>query len=199
MARENTGGHYAGHSTDRPTGRHVPSEGYVNQSDGRFRATFYASEVSGIVDVTVDCIVPFGGCVGSNVSFGVGYQGLEQLGEGSGYVLTGSKGPHPSNHWGVPNFVAAAKSIATQFLADYPQSPLQYNDMSLEYGGLFDVATSPGPGYDWTPPHKTHRQGTNMDVGIPKTNAARALLQRLCQVSGISPYHEDAFHWHLIY
>lgn len=199
IARENTGGHHDGHSGDRPAGEHVPSSGWVSRTDGYLKSTYYSSEVAGVVDVVLSCnalIVP---CRGGFVAFGVGVQGLEDLGMGVGYVLTGDKTPHPSNHWGVPAFLAGSRAVAMQFFNDYPDTPLLYNDISLEYGGVFDVATRSAAGYDWNPPHSTHRLGTNMDIGIPAGQAKRQLALRLFSMAGIRVLQEDQYHWHLSY
>lgn len=199
-ARQDSGGHISSlHSSDRPTGRHVPSEGYVSEQTGYLNATYYAPEVGGVVQSIIHCATGWGGCSDGTVTFGVGLQTLEDLGQGSGYTLTGAKTPHPSNHWGVPNFLSAVRAVATLFARDYPDSPLLYNDISLEYGGVFDVATTNQAGYDWTPPHSSHRLGTNMDIGIPRGNAQRALLLRLYQTEGVRVLQEDAYHWHLMY
>jgi hypothetical protein len=199
VARENSGGHFAGHTEPRPVGRNVPSEGWVSDADGRLHATYYASEVGGIVDVAIHCTTAFIPCRDGSASFGVGFQGLEDLGPGTGYVLVGAKSPHPSNHWGVPAFFAAARLIASRFADDYPNDPLQFNDASLQYGGVFDVVAKGATGYDWTPPHSTHRLGTNMDIGIPRGSAAKSLFLRLCQLNGVRVLQEDAYHWHLMY
>jgi hypothetical protein len=115
------------------------------------------------------------------VTYGVGITGLEDLGTGAGYVLTGDKPQHPSNHWGVAAFAMALRRVASEYANEHPDHPLRYNDMSLPMGGLFDIATRSQSGYDWTPPHKTHRLGTNLDMGIPQGNARRALVSRLYQ------------------
>lgn len=198
VARENSGGHVA-HQGERPTGRHIPSAGWVSESDGYLRSTYYASEVGGVVDVTIHCDTGFMFCRDGTVVFGVGLSTLEDLGPGAGYTLTGAKPQHPSNHWGVPAFLSAARRVASQFANDNPNNPLLYNEVSLEYGGVFDVATRNAAGYDWTPPHSSHRLGTNMDIGIPQGNARRALLLRLYQMAGVGVLQEDQYHWHLSY
>lgn len=200
VARENAGGHYSGHIEDRPTGKHIPSTGWVDPNTGRFKTTFYASEVAGIVDVTIHCSTGgFGTCSDGTVSFGVGYRNFAELGSGRGYVLTGDKAPHPSNHWGDVSFVTNVGIIASRFSDAYANEPLSYNDISLEMGGVFDVRTRNDPGYDWTPAHETHREGRNMDMSIPRTNASRNFFTMLARSVGISVYREDAAHWHLIY
>lgn len=199
VARNNSGGHYLGHSEGRPTGNHTPAAGWVSETDGHLHTTYIASEIGGVVDAAIHCDAGFISCRDGKVSFGVGVKGLEDLGPGVGYVLTGAKSPHPSNHWGVPAFLAATRKMAALFANDYPNDPLQFNDVSLEYGGVFDVAAKSANGYAWTPPHSTHRLGTNMDIGIPRGSAAKALVLRLCQLTSVRVLQEDAYHWHLMY
>jgi hypothetical protein len=199
QARENSGGHHGGHAENRPVGRHVPSAGWVSRTDGYFRSTYYASEVGGVVDVALHCNALIAPCQDGTVAFGVGVSGLEDLGPGQGYILTGAKAPHPSNHWGVPAFIAAIRTVAAQYSNDHPQTPLKFNDISLEYGGIFDVATRSVAGYSWSPPHSTHRLGTNMDIGIPPGQSKRQLALRLFSMAGIRVLQEDQYHWHLSY
>lgn len=197
VARANSGGHVdSEHTGQRPTGRHQPTEGAADGS-GYFNATYYASEVGGVVQSTVHCRTSFVVCRDGQVSFGVGIETLRSLGAGTGYVLTGAKPGHPSNHWGEPNFVAAVRRVAELFNAEYPDLILRYNDISLQYGGVFDVRTGSDPGYDWTPPHRSHRRGTNMDIGIPGTVAQRNTLERLYNLQNVSVLREDAVHWHI--
>lgn len=162
------------------------------------RSTYHASEIGGVVDVTVHCRA-FTVCRDSQATFGVGMQGLEDLGPGVGYVLTGDKQQHPSNHWGVPNFLAAVRSVAMQFVEVYPDTPLLYNDISLEYGGVFDVQTRTSTGYDWTPPHDTHRLGKNMDIGVPRGHRQRERAVELFESASVHVFKEDPYHWHLSY
>ncbi len=197
VARENSGGHFAPHLDGRPAGSNIPSAGWV-ESDGYFRSTYHASEIGGVVDVTIHCRA-FTICRDSQATFGVGVQGLQDLGPGIGYVLTGDKQQHPSNHWGVPNFLAAVRTVATQFVEVYPDTPLLYNDISLEYGGVFDVQTRTSTGYDWTPPHKTHRLGTDMDIGVPRGRRQREKAVELFESASVHVFEEDEFHWHLSY
>ncbi|MDR7100481.1 hypothetical protein J2X04_002862 [Lysobacter niabensis] len=197
VARADSGGHIdALHTGVRPVGRHQPAEGAADDY-GYFYATYYAGEVGGVVQSVVHCVTLWVACRDGSVSFGVGLSTLQELGVGTGYVLKGARDPHPSNHWGEPNFVAAVASVAESFNGQYPATILSYNDISLQYGGLFDVATLTQTGYDWTPPHKGHRRGTNMDIGIPPTVAQRNTLERLYTLQGVSVLHEDAIHWHL--
>lgn len=121
VARNDSGGHVGAlHVNGRPTGHHTPSEGYVDETTGYFNATYYASEIGGVVDSTIHCTTGWINCLDGTVPFGVGLQTLEDLGEGVGYTLTGDRAPHPSNHWGVPAFLAGARNVARLFADDYP-------------------------------------------------------------------------------
>jgi hypothetical protein len=197
VAREDTGGHVAPHLDGRPTGRNEPTSGSVD-ANGDFRSTYFSSEIAGVVDVAINVYPapPYIPVVGT-VAFGVTFQGLEDLGAGVGYVLTGAKSQHPSNHWGVAGFNAAVQSVAAQFAIEYPDNPFSYNDISLECGGVFDVQTRTQTGYDWTPPHKTHRVGKNMDMSIPPTSVQQERAEELFQIAGVDVFREDRYHWHL--
>lgn len=199
IAREGSGGHFA-HLGERPTGHHVPSEGWVNEADGYLRTTYYADQVGGVVDVAIHCSTPDEPCDDGKQSFRIAFQGLQDLGPGVGYTLVGDIQPeHPSNHWGAPGFLSAVRLVAAKFAIDYPNDALGYNDISLEFGGVFDVATLKYAGYDWTPPHQTHRQGTSMDMRVPKGKSRKALALRLFQMAEVNVFQEDAAHWHLTF
>lgn len=198
VGRQDSGGHSL-HPTAMPPGRFTPSAGWVDTADGYFRTTYYASEVSGVIDVKIHCQPGFGGCQDGTTVIGVGFDSLADLGPGTGYVLTGDKSQHPSNHWGSPAFVTAIQQAATLFAADYPNDPLQYNDMSLKLGGVFDVETPTETGYDWTPPHKSHRIGTNLGMSILAGRTRQALVRRLFNQNGIHVLPEDAYHWHMTF
>ena len=80
--------------------------------------------------------------------------------------LTGTTNPHPSNHYGQPDFIANLSLIATQYDATIRQpNALQYpfaaNDESLVEGGLFDLDSA----YDHAAGHALHRLGLSADVG----------------------------------
>lgn len=109
---------------------------------------------------------------------------LETLGEENYYVLVGAHpvegclnqnhGTVDDTHYLTSNAAIAMKLVAIEYAAAFPQSPvLRLNDCSLIWGGLFDYGapcSSTGPA-TWAPPHSQHREGKNIDVGIP-ANAA---------------------------
>jgi hypothetical protein len=69
---------------------------------------------------------------------------------------------------------------------------LGYNDMSEEWGGLFDINGT------WAPPHAEHREGRNMDFRLSNLGALhRLVVEPLMTGQGINVFHENAAHWHL--
>jgi hypothetical protein len=76
------------------------------------------------------------------------------------YSLTGRKPAHPNNHYfyqiAVDSLVKAANEFAK---AEWNTSgKMLLNDMSLEWGGLFDINGS------WGTPHSLHRVGRSVDI-----------------------------------
>jgi hypothetical protein len=79
------------------------------------------------------------------------------------YALTGSKDVHPNNHYIVDQAaIDALISAANLFrLAEWNTTGImRLNDMSLKWGGLFDIDTQ------WTKSkgHKSHRNGRSVDI-----------------------------------
>lgn len=127
--------------------------------------------------------------------------GLEYLGDGPGYERTG--GPdnatrHPSHHFGTPAMVAALRNLALDRGAPLFGRPLLgYNDLSLQWGGVFDIEDEDHPRPpNWTPPHCGHRFGRNVDLRISNlTLEERLLLERVAEKRFKVGIEGD--HWHL--
>jgi hypothetical protein len=72
---------------------------------------------------------------------------------------------HSSNHYVTAN-TSRRLQAAIRTFAEWSGSErggrhylvLEINDMSLIYGGLFDICSN------WLPPHQTHRRGTGVDI-----------------------------------
>ena len=89
-------------------------------------------------------------------------------------VATGSKTSHPDNHYGTSTFNQKIESIAKKYYEKFrcykkaaDGSHLGYqaigvNDMSLQYGGLFDVYNN------WKTPHSSpgHAKGLAADIRV---------------------------------
>lgn len=121
----------------------------------------------------------------------IGY-GFSELGPGAGYTLVGSLTQHPSNHFGTGALIAALGALAVDFSAAFPATPLAYNDMSLPWGGVFDLA------FNWRADHCGHRTGVSADIRTSVLNKAqRTKLEALLKKHGFGIYkHADGSHWH---
>ena len=62
------------------------------------------------------------------------------------------------NHYGTPDLVGAIYGMASNYRNNGGEI-ISINDMSLPFGGLFDIDGN------WSPPHQTHRDGRNVDMG----------------------------------
>jgi hypothetical protein len=100
-------------------------------------------------------------------------QGLSLLPESGDYIKIGGTdthhGPPPypdddNNHHGTAGTIASLQQIASEYLAcnqcPAPPQQLQINDISLYFGGVFDISMPP----NWAPPHTYHRLGLDVDI-----------------------------------
>jgi len=191
--------------TNRPRGVVTPAAG--NTGAGVLTVTYTAPEVSGLIEVTLTGTDANGNPITpAQATFGVGIKGLVTLPPGTDYVLIGSFGEpgvasrHVGNHVGTPSVIASLRILATLYSILFPGQLLQYNDMSLVWGGLFDVGNA------WSPSplgHFTHRFGTDADVRVTDQTVPvqnRTLLRLLIRLAGFPGVVEETArrHWHLI-
>lgn len=73
--------------------------------------------------------------------------------------LIGMTKEHPDNHYGTAKMNSKLGKLAKRFFDKYKER-LEVNDMSLIWGGLFDVSNKK----PWKKPHKTHDSGRYADV-----------------------------------
>lgn len=108
--------------------------------------------------------------------------GLENLPAGVGYVLRGDTTYHPANHYVAKQFKTVLQQIGKDWNSTCPESEkLNYNDMSLIWGGKFDLWRQWGNNLEES--HKTHMFGNNADVSkkwVRKGNRAK-LIQLMCK------------------
>ncbi len=159
------GGHF-NHTGVRPLGTLSHTSG-VTDSNGMVTVTYTAPIFSGVVRIraTMDGI-------SREDLITVFIDGLPLLGAGSYYVLTGATpgtpagNRHPINHYGIANAVTGLPGIASDYYNAYFNDPagardLRYNDMSLVFGGKFEIDG------DWgNDSHLEHRVGRNCDVSV---------------------------------
>lgn len=93
----------------------------------------------------------------------VRFPGLVEYTGTANDVLIGYTNKHPGNHYGSAQMVAALAGLSAAFYERY-EVKLGYNDMSLAWGGKFEVDTLAG--YDPDIAHKEHRAGESTDLRI---------------------------------
>lgn len=73
-----------------------------------------------------------------------------RLPDGEGWYLK-----NPDESWGTPRTVAVVQQALTAWRARHPDDPpLVVGDISRRHGG-------------WFPPHRSHRDGRDIDIGLP--------------------------------
>ncbi|HWP82403.1 MAG TPA: hypothetical protein VNN76_07090, partial [Bacteroidota bacterium] len=85
------------------------------------------------------------------------------------------KSLHFRNHYGTSALVQAIRNIAASYDSLNPGVRLRINDMSLEYGGLFDTGNRWKSGIDEG--HAEHRIGENADIGFRGIDVANRCLK----------------------
>jgi hypothetical protein len=193
QARTSTGGHLHDDGS-RPRGTYEPSSGNTGAS-GVLTTTYTSPEASGIIDNILTGQLPNGQAVNAaSFTIGVEIPDLVPLGAGANYNLVGSGTEHPDNHYGTPTLNGMLRTLADSYAAAFPGQRLDYNDMSLAYGGVFDIA------YTWKPDHFEHRFGQNCDLRIRTVPPQqRPRLRQLIYAVGIRGIleHKVNPHWHL--
>jgi len=113
---------------------------------------------------------------------------------------------HPYYHCGYTsadcNTNPKLQNIATCFQDEYPDAvDLQYSDMSLVWGGLFDYCADPCDGGHWAPPHSLHRVGKNCDCTNCEefTGAQSEYLKGCVTGAGGQWALHNGNHWHLTF
>lgn len=163
------GGH--SHDDTRPIGNFLTAQGSplgaVTQGttdvNGQFTINYKASQFGGVETIKVGGTQEPAAMDQKRLSVRV--SGLEAMPEsGQGYWrLTGSYGQpgvgslHVDNHNGTADTNTRIAGIAADYYAE-KSIAIGVNDMSLPWGGLFDIDN------DWTTPHSLHRLGKSFDV-----------------------------------
>lgn len=187
---DNTAGHMHG-ADGKPAGDLDRLQ--VNTGPGGVATvTFTAPDPSGPVLV----MATSAGATSTTVTIEVGILGLEELGPGATYGLTGDKPIHQLNHFATGSHIAQLLTLANKFYAQFG-SRLTFNDSSLPLGGLYDVGSS-----RWTPPHKGHREGLHTDLRTNGLTAPQLVFVKRTwrSITGIPVYDETATsepHYHL--
>lgn len=160
-----SGGHQH-HDSGRPKGTVSPAVASADR-DGYVDFVFIAGPVSGNHEVKAECMsAPV--CTGDTGRIWVGVKDLIPLTSLSHlYGLVGYRPTHQNNHHLAVPAESWLVDLAFTYRAIFPNDPLlQFNDASLERGGIFDLNAN------WQPSHHSHRQGLSIDIaGNPAYNS----------------------------
>lgn len=208
-------------SPPRPTGTLIPDIDVTpSMGDPKIVSQYTATEVSGKVTLTASAqLLCCPAVLFPNISFDLITRSpfaslwpLSQPTPSEHYTLVGTTSAigqrHLTNHWGSPLLLDKIKKFARAYGKEFPGNKLEINDMSLPWGGVFDLGPTavcdaedpPDPavmGLEWGPCHDWHRFGKDVDINnrlIPIANRARAkvLAER---IAGLEFVHAGS-HWH---
>ncbi len=188
------------HIGSRPLGKVANRTGTTDAS-GCFQTSYTPTHISGKFKLR-STISSYSG----TTDFRIRTSDFFNLVTGADYELFGDKPWHPDNHWGTLPAVTGLRQIATDYRNEYyggnpvptPQK-IYYNDVSLEWGGKFDLNRR------WESTnsfHGEHREGINCDTR--SNNIPTARWQRLNEIfrnRGSTRTKDEtatgAPHWHL--
>ncbi|MFL6208762.1 MAG: hypothetical protein ACJ74W_07915 [Pyrinomonadaceae bacterium] len=184
----------------RPLGTLAHSQGMTN-AEGVFSTTYTAPIFGGLVIIRASVRD-----LNTDASVLVRIENLSSLGAGANYTLIGATATHPDNHYGTATALNNLPLIANDYKAQfYPDvaipdaDKLNYNDMSLIYGGKFDIDGN------WSQDnerHAEHRLGINCDVrsnNIPlnRWGALTDIFRQKGSPNYLDETGTNAPHWHL--
>lgn len=140
----------------------VPSSAGPTDADGQWSGNITTGRIASKLRLTAIGSIE-GRLFLKTADVSVGFAGLVDPGLDSSGVIryTGDTTTHPSNHFGAGELHVFIRKMATYYnllAADSVKGTLGINDMSLERGGLFDIAGA------WSPSHVRHRFGTDADI-----------------------------------
>ena len=149
------GGHSHDHATVSTAIGFFDNNTCTTDSGGSCDVTWHPPEASGFYELKV--YVDGETDVANTQRFMVGVEGLTSLVSSPYYRLTGQRPAHPDNHWAMEDVIGYIQQMSSEY-DTYYNATLGINDMSLIYGGLFDISA------DWNIPHSLHRLGRSVDI-----------------------------------
>ena len=132
----------------------------ATNDDGLFKFYYRGPEAAGRTVVTVHWKDPRDEETGSlSMTFVNKHDGLVEITGNSAMHLTGHDTYHRAGdiHWVTSITKTRIEKLAKAYFEKFNEK-LVINDGSLRYGGLYDFKEN------WAPPHKGHRDGTNVDI-----------------------------------
>jgi len=164
----NQSGFHCHSDTNRPVGTYNPKVGNTGPSGEEFAVAHQWPRCASFLQVmfwstqagcpsyndstTIDCYYVIVGSV-------VLGPDIVELAPGTGYTLKTPTTQHPDAYWGLAEMNQALQEVAADYADSVTGSTLGFNDMSLGYGGTFDLS------FNWNPQHCGHQSGTNWTSG----------------------------------
>lgn len=160
------GHHHISVSRPKPVGRLSVDTVQIGSS-GVASVTYTAGQVSGPVVLVATAL----GVDTVRKRWTIGVSGLQTLSDPN-VALIGTLPWHPDNHYGTVTMNTLIAQAAAIIASKYQGKLLVVNDMSLRYGGKFDLDTL------WTnnpKRHVEHRLGNSADIRVIPDSANHAL------------------------
>lgn len=160
-------GRYSGSGgLPKPTGTLVDTAGNTGSSlvvntgnGGMVKVTFHAPMISG--PIVLQAISANADSARNTIIAGI--DGLKPMSNSSVIFLVGDVPQHPSGHWALPGTITALTTLATKLMAETGHD-LPVNDVSLRFGGFFDLDTVNYWKLDTLIGHQSHRWGRSADI-----------------------------------
>ena len=161
---EGTGGHQ--HGVTMPPGA-LSSLSVNTGPTGVANVTYTSGAFGGNIDIRGTST----GAASARETIVIRVPGLSELMEAGNVDTIGWTTLHPSNHWGTPAMLSGLTALADAYFAFTGNtSKLQFNDMSVVFGGKFDVNPAD---YSTTAEHDEHRLGKSADIRSKTLTAAQ--------------------------
>lgn len=145
-------------------------------TNGVIRLSYTASAFGGFIELTAQTVLQGDTLVAKDTLL-VKVPNLIPLPDNTPYLKVGGRCNHygprlaadpthancrnpDNNHYAPLGVILSTQLIAFAYQDSFPNEyVLRINDISLPYGGLFDINGT------WKPPHNSHRTGEDVDVG----------------------------------
>lgn len=165
----------------------VPGESILN-------VMYNSGEVSGTERIIAESLDGNGSVTSTqSISVDVKVPDLVSLGGFMSYQLVGSLDAHPANHYGLISTVTAIGNVADQYYIE-TGALLGINDMSLQWGGLFDICGiwSPSGTCSNAPNggHRLHRMGMSVDINGSAYLQGRYIVVDLRTLKRIAEFYD---------
>ena len=179
--------HSGGTSDPRVVGACSPRQFTLGPYPQNVAVTYRSTNFCGLVKLTTR------GNSGSDIDyFRVKFPGLASLPPHPNIRAYQNDTTHPQSHYGRQDLITAIHRCATAFGQEFPGDRLWINDMSLPWGGVFDI------GGTHTAPHSGHKWGGEVDISYNlQTGAQRQWFRNNAGYYFTRVLlHGNPLHWH---